>query len=139
MRLPLDRWVYGLRPARCALLLSFVSTAGGHRKSGCRGFFGSAYMNNAPMPTDGPPGPHTVAPALHSAADGSQQILRDRSDSSNSRIFNCLKELLDHILSPVPLYNTAKAPSVEDFRPLQDFRGPGTRGILGLLVCAWFG
>src|SRR5204862_7640474 len=111
MRLPLDRWVYGLRPARCALLLSFVSTAGARRKSGCRGFFISAYMKNAPMPTVGPPGPYTVAPALHSAADGSQQILRDRSDNINSRIFNCLREFLDHILSPVPLYNTAKAPS----------------------------
>jgi len=96
-------------------------------------------MKNAPIPTDGPPGPYTVAPALHSAADGSQQILRDRSDNINSRIFNCLKELLDHILSPVLLYNTAKAASVEDFRPRQDFRGPGTRGILGLLVCVWFG
>src|SRR5437762_14272801 len=104
MRLPLDRWVYGLRPARCALLLSFVSTAGGHRKSGCRGFFGSAYMNNAPMPTDGPPGPHTVAPALHSAADASQQILAIRSDNTNSCIFNRLKAILDHSFSAFSLF-----------------------------------
>ena len=71
-------WIDGsteLRPGRCPLLLSFVSTAGGHRQSGCRGFFISAYLKNALMPTDRPPGPHTVAPALHSAADASRQIL----------------------------------------------------------------